>query len=266
MISLLKRSGFIYACILGVIGVFLSTFFGAAILQEGLSELIVFLPFFVISIALVIISVFLLFKWEKEEVMRIFSWGFGAGIFFMAVSALIGFHLDVFFIRSVFRVVLMGFGSGCLAGVLVGVYDVRSRRHRSELKEKKERVEDFAEKAADINNYGKLLNEASSLDEISSLTLEAIGVDEVEVIESVSLEKLSKEVVEEVLSVMERDEGAEVHDVNEFDFWIISPIHGTDKCLVVKPSDVSEFEKEDVKLLGILSNHVMTSLEHLEHK
>ncbi len=64
---------------------------------------------------------------------------------------------------------------GALAGVLVGLYDARSRSRLRELAAERDRVEAVAGKAADVNNYGRAIASAPSVDGVAAFVVEAFG-------------------------------------------------------------------------------------------
>ena len=106
------------------------------------------------------------------------AWVVGSAVAFAAITALILFSLnvatetfDVF--GAAPYVAVDNVTAGTLAGVLVGIYDVRSRIDRAELKRQRDRIETFANRAADTNHYGRALNECATMDEVSALCVEA---------------------------------------------------------------------------------------------
>ncbi|RXK51298.1 hypothetical protein [Halorientalis pallida] len=106
------------------------------------------------------------------------AWTVGGAVAFAAITALILFSLNVAIETfDVFGaapyVAVDNVTAGMLAGVLVGIYDVRSRIDREELKRQRDRIETFANRAADTNHYGRALNECATMDEVSSLCVEA---------------------------------------------------------------------------------------------
>lgn len=106
------------------------------------------------------------------------AWVVGGAVAFAAITALILFSLNVAtatfdaFGAAPF-VAVDNVTAGTLAGVLVGLYDVRSRLDRTELKRQRDRMETFANRAADTNHYGRALHECATMDEVSSLCVEA---------------------------------------------------------------------------------------------
>lgn len=63
---------------------------------------------------------------------------------------------------------------GALGGVLVGLYDARSQQRRVELEGERDRIEAFAGKAADVNNYGRAISSARNVDGVSAYVVEAV--------------------------------------------------------------------------------------------
>ncbi|MFB6163895.1 MAG: hypothetical protein ABEJ31_01940 [Haloarculaceae archaeon] len=63
--------------------------------------------------------------------------------------------------------------AGLLGGSLIGIYDAQRRARLAALERERDRTERFANRAADLNNYGRALNETESLPEVSALCVEA---------------------------------------------------------------------------------------------
>lgn len=106
-------------------------------------------------------------------------WAVGGAIGFAAISALILFSANVAaggfpVFESAPALVIDNITAGALAGILVGLYDARSRKRLDELEHERERIEQFANRSADMNNYGRALNECSTLEEVSALCIEAL--------------------------------------------------------------------------------------------
>ncbi|MFC7057587.1 hypothetical protein [Halovenus salina] len=150
---------------------------------EGTDLYVVFavetLPFVVISMALMYVGSWLFTGSEvDDELPRVVAWAAGSVALFGSLAALLVFSLQVTLAGETLEqapfVVVNLVTVGALAGVLVGIYDARSRIHQRDLEHERDRVEQFANKAADINNYGRALNRSESVEEISSLCLEAM--------------------------------------------------------------------------------------------
>jgi hypothetical protein len=106
-------------------------------------------------------------------------WAVGGAIGFAAISALILFSANVAaggfpVFDSAPALAIDNITAGALAGILVGLYDARSRKRLDELEHERERIERFANRSADMNNYGRALNECSTLEEVSALCIEAL--------------------------------------------------------------------------------------------
>jgi hypothetical protein len=113
----------------------------------------------------------------EDDAYRVLAWGAGGGVLFLAVAALILFGQNV-------ATGSLGRGAylaadlatvGVLAGVSVGLYDARSRESRRELAAERDRVRTFANRAADVNNYGRALSQCATVDDVAALLVQAVG-------------------------------------------------------------------------------------------
>ncbi|MFB6308496.1 MAG: hypothetical protein ABEH35_04125 [Haloarculaceae archaeon] len=125
----------------------------------------------------------------EDDLPRIALWGVGGAVALASVAALILFSQRVTtgtLSRATFVAVdLMTVGA--VSGVLVGLYDARSRHRLADLQRERDRIEEFAAKAADVNNYGRAINAARSIDAVGAYVVEAVdalvGFEETAVIE-----------------------------------------------------------------------------------
>ncbi|MBV0902446.1 hypothetical protein [Haloarcula salina] len=108
---------------------------------------------------------------------RVAAWAVGGTVALAAVAALVLFGQRVatgsLARASVLTVDLATVGA--LAGVLVGLYDAQSRARLRELERERDRIEAFAGKAADVNNYGRAIASAQSVDGVAAFVVEALG-------------------------------------------------------------------------------------------
>ncbi|RLM40378.1 hypothetical protein [Haloarcula sp. Atlit-120R] len=108
---------------------------------------------------------------------RVAAWAAGGTVTFAAVAALLLFSQRVTsgsLARASYVTVDL-VTVGALAGVLVGLYDARSRSRLRELAAERDRIEAFAGKAADVNNYGRAIASAPSVDGVAAFVVEAFG-------------------------------------------------------------------------------------------
>ena len=108
---------------------------------------------------------------------RVTAWAAGGIAVFAAVAALLLFSQRVTggsLARASYLTVDL-VTVGALAGVLVGLYDARSRGRLRELAAERDRIEAFAGKAADVNNYGRAIASAPSVDGVAAFVVEAFG-------------------------------------------------------------------------------------------
>jgi len=134
-------------------------------------------PFVLIGLALAFVGYWLTTQPAYEpDLPRIVAWGVGSTLLFASVAALILFsqQLATNSLKGGEYIAIDQITVGAVVGVLVGLYDARSRQGQRELAAERDRVEQFAQKAADVNNYGRELNRSDSLDEVSSLCIQGI--------------------------------------------------------------------------------------------
>lgn len=109
------------------------------------------------------------------------AWAGGGAVAFAAISALMLTSLNVAtetfpLAETAQYATIDNITAGALAGVLVGLYDARARTRRDELQRQRDRVESFANRAADLNSYGRALNESDTLEEVGALCVEAVAM------------------------------------------------------------------------------------------
>lgn len=135
-------------------------------------------PFVLLALALAYAGYWLATAAELEpDAFRVLAWGGGGAALFLAVSALTPFGQNVatdslqrgaFLATDLVTV-------GAVAGVIVGLYDARSRNRRRELATERDRVRTFANRAADVNHYGRALNQCADVDDVAALLVQAVG-------------------------------------------------------------------------------------------
>lgn len=150
---------------------------------EGGDRAIVFtfetVPFVLVGLTLVVVGYWLRLKPQYEpDLSRIAAWGVGSLVLFGSVGLLLMFSLVVTqgtdLLEEVQYVTMNMLTIGAVVGVLVGIYDAMDQSRRRALERERDRVEQFAQKAADVNNYGRELGRSTSVDQVSSLTIQAI--------------------------------------------------------------------------------------------
>lgn len=146
-------------------------------------------PFLLIGLTLTFIGYWLTAQPEYEpELPRILAWGAGSALLFASVAALFLFSRQVtsHTLEQGEYIATNQVTVGAVVGVLVGLYDARSRLRQRELRVERDRVETFAGKAADINSYGRELDRSETLEEVSSLCIQAVrtflGITELTVV------------------------------------------------------------------------------------
>jgi hypothetical protein len=283
----------------GVILTLIQLFQGVQQLQQqsGLSQgdlVIVFafetVPFVIIGASLIYVGYWLTSQPTYEtDLQRVVAWGLGSALLFASVAALILFSQQVTLntLEQAQYITMNLITLGTVVGVLVGIYDAQSRARQRTLERERDRVESFAGKAADINNYGRELNRAHTIDEVSALCIQALqtllGITETAVValgddESVinsTVVTVSDEALVELAtdSLDQEQSSAEVHDVlpEQFDDaanWVLTILvteHEESAVVLVTLAEETEaFERdEDVQLLELLVTHAGTALDRI---
>jgi hypothetical protein len=136
------------------------------------------LPFAAMGLAIAYAGVWLARDTTFEgATSRAAAWAAGGTVAFAAIAALLLFSQRVTsgsLARASYLTVDL-VTVGALAGVLVGLYDARSRSRLRELAAERDRIEAFAGKAADVNNYGRAIASAPSVDGVAAFVVEAFG-------------------------------------------------------------------------------------------
>jgi hypothetical protein len=168
----------------------------------------------------------------------------------------------------------------------VGIYDARSQISRRELERERDRVESFAKKAADVNNYGRELNRCDSVEEVSSLCLEALqtflGLTNLAFVvtdddETTFVDDTTVGVSPDHLDSLARDsldqEPATVvtHELPEKEkkdtdtaFSLLITTHDDGSAvLVALTDDDTVIADEDTQLLEMLVSHAATALDRI---
>ncbi|MGM0605046.1 MAG: GAF domain-containing protein [Halobacteriota archaeon] len=241
------------------------------------------LPFLWIAAAIAYAGYWLLGSEEYGRFApRIAVWSAGSGLGFAAVGVLVFFGVDLRF-EDVLFVLVDVTTAGVLGGVLVGLYDARSRRSF-------EQIERFAHKLEAIHQYGKVLNESQTIDEVSSLSIE-VGEFVLEgdgaaflyrfdgkfrVLDSTLAPEYDHSVVTEtaesvasgepLTATTDADMEADPSSDERSNLSIAIPISGTDETaalfVLFDSADVS-FESETIDLIELLAAHSATALANV---
>ncbi|QSG08305.1 putative membrane protein [Halapricum desulfuricans] len=260
---------------------------------EGQTGAVVFavetVPFLFVAGALVYIGYWLTDQSEYEqELPRIAGWGVASAVLFASVSALVVFSqqarptVDVLGLAP--AIAINHVTVGAVVGVLVGLYDARGLAHQRALETERDRIEQFANKAMDVNTYGRELTRSDSIDAVSALCIQAlqgllglteaafvvVGGEDSRIVDStvvgvsdeglVELASRSREqepttvVIHESIpdSLEERADGAITLRITDLD--------GASAVLLALTDDL-EFNDEDVQLLELLLAHAATALD-----
>ncbi|EMA14464.1 hypothetical protein [Haloarcula marismortui] len=252
------------------------------------------LPFAAMGLAVTYAGVWLARDTALEgATSRVAAWAAGGTVTFAAVAALLLFSQRVTsgsLARASYLTVDL-VTVGALAGVLVGLYDARSRSRLRELAAERDRVEAFAGKAADVNNYGRAIASAPSVDGVAAFVVEAFGtmtgMEETAVIQlrdgdAVALANTVRTVPVDVVAefaqaVRAQEQGAVI--VHDRPFPIDIPESVTDCVSAVVLDDEDETTvvisvttdettvgEEDQKLLELLVSHASVRMATLDRQ
>jgi len=263
---------------------------------EGTTRAVVFgvetVPFVLVALSLVYVGYYLTSqRTYEDDLPRIAAWGVGSTLLFASVGALIVFSQQVkptvdILDQAGFVAVNM-ITVGAIVGVLVGVYDARSRARQRDLQRERDRIERFAQKAADVNNYGRELNTSDSIDEVSALCIQAIqqflGLTEIaiavvedgesELIDNTIVNVSEKAISEVVLdSIEQRPATVVTHDSLPADLdarteaavsMLFTSNAESSVVLLALTDETTEFDDAEVQLLELLVTHAATALDRI---
>lgn len=261
---------------------------------DGTTSAVVFtfetLPFVLIGVALAFVGYWLSTHPEYEpDLPRIVAWSVGSTILFASIAALTIFSQQVTVAGDTLTqapyVVVNNVTIGAVVGVLVGMYDSRSRMRQRELERERDRVEQFAEKAADINNYGRELNRSTSIEEVSSLCIQAVGAflglnnvafvsvnDDGTIVDDTTVGVSDESLIALAYESLDQERATVVvHDSSSAGIdgrWknaitLLVTEYDDSAVVLVALTDETEFDEEDVQLLEMLVAHAATSLDRL---
>jgi len=241
------------------------------------------LPFAAMGLAIAYAGVWLARDTTFEgATSRAAAWAAGGTVAFAAIAALLLFSQRVTsgsLARASYLTVDL-VTVGALAGVLVGLYDARSRSRLRELAAERDRIEAFAGKAADVNNYGRAIASAPSVDGVAAFVVEAFGtitgMEETAVIrlsdgDAVALANTIRtvpvDVVAEFAQTVRTQQQGEVtvHDrpfpvdlsesVTDCVSAVVLNDEGTTTVVVSVTTDGTTVGEEDQKLLELIVSH-----------
>ncbi len=243
------------------------------------------IPFAIIGLSLVYVGYWLTDQPGFEpDLSRILAWAVGSTVLFASIAALILFSqqiaLDTLAQGQYITINLVTVGA--VVGVLVGIYDAQSRLRQRELEAERDRIQAFAGKAADINNYGRELNRTQSVDEVSALCIEAIqtllGLTEtafiaVEGEDATIIDSTLINADREALVTLARDgltqdqaEAVVREDAPTEDRLLSMLVTSHDDSgivLLAPASGTDGFDAENLELLELLVSHAGTALDRI---
>ena len=221
----------------------------------------------------------------------VFGWTLGGGLTFGALGTLVVLnHWMAFAIGSpALQTILDAIAGGSLAGTVVGLYDAQSRHRFAELRTERDRIEQFAKKAASLNRYAKVLNEATHVEEVSALSLEVVQLligsreglflvvdgEETRVLDSThsspeAFRELAGEIAEaepmEIIRCPEDTTWEPPRDCRDSSIVALPIPAGTDRTVIILALSESSqsYRDEDLELLELLAAHMATAIEDIE--
>lgn len=242
-------------------------------------------PFVLIALALAYTGGWLYGQSEfAGDMPVIVAWGLGSTLLFASVAALLLFSQQVTLgtLEQAQFVTMNHVTVGAVVGVLVGLYDARSRHRERELERQRDRVEAFANKAADVNNYGRALNGCESNEEVSSLCIQGVQallgfsematvvVDEstTRVIDS-TVAGIDTEAITELARKGARQETGTVKtdkslpNLSESVLTVAITSQGDASVVLVARMTQDGLEEEDIKLFELLIAHARTAIDRI---
>jgi hypothetical protein len=252
------------------------------------------LPFAAMGLAIAYAGVWLARDTTFEgATSRVAAWAAGGTVAFAAIAALLLFTQRVTsgsLARASYLTVDL-VTVGALAGVLVGLYDARSRSRLHELAAERDRIEAFADKAADVNNYGRAIASAPSVDGVAAFVVEAFGtitgMEETAVIrlndgDAVALANTIRTVPVDVVgsfaqTVRTQQQGeVTVHDrpfpvdlsesVTDCVSAVVLGDEGATTVVISVTTDGTTVGEEDQKLLELIVSHASVRMAALDRR
>lgn len=250
------------------------------------------LPFVLIGLTLVYAGYWLTSEPEYEpDLPQVLAWGAGSTLLFASVGALILFSQQVTLgtLEQGQYVVINHVTVGAVVGILVGIYDARGRARQRDLERERDRIETFAGKAADINNYGRELNRATSIEEVSALCIQGLQTllgltdsafvahdpGESTVVNSTIINADDETLIEIAGESRDQDRATAEIDHSSPDglaghnsvLSMLVAEHENTAVVLLAVSDSDDgFEDEDIQLLELLVSHAGTALDRIHRE
>lgn len=225
----------------------------------------------------------------EPDLTRALGWTIGGIVVFVSFAALTLFSQNVAtgeIARASF-VAVDHITMGATAGMLVGIYDARARERRRDLESERDRVEAFATKAADLNNYGRAIAQSDDTAGVGAFCIEAVstlfGFDESAFVELSEDENrvVGKTMVgiddDTVRTMAERATDQEIGTVEVIDepttelgrdvgraVRVLVAVHRDRSFVLLSLADADEpVADEDRQLFELLVSHAGMSLDHI---
>lgn len=275
--------------VLGLVLAAIQTVHAVAQTDVPLAVAVDAVPLVLVALALPFVGIWLARESRDErDATRVVAWSFGGAVVFVSFAALSLFAGRVVTgdLTRAQYVAIDHLTIGATSGALVGLYDIRSRQRLRALRTERDRVESFAQKAADMNNYGRAIARCTAVSGVSAFCIEAVatllGVRETAVLELSGdqmrvvgdttadlarrdLRGLADAALEsEVGSVTVSDGPPDLDPPARIVITAVLARSGGTAAVLVSPSDdVESVGDEDRQLLELLVSHAGATLESI---
>jgi hypothetical protein len=170
---------YVYGITIGAVGLLLTAvqiLHGIAQFDVPVAIVVDVGPFVAMSLSLTYVGYWMSQAEPYErDLPRIMLWSVGGTVAFASVAALLLFSQRVIagaIPRSTYIAIDL-ITAGAVSGIVVGLYDAESRQRLRDLEAERDRVETFANTAADMNNYGRAIAQADTVEGVGAFCLEA---------------------------------------------------------------------------------------------
>ncbi|WP_181684677.1 hypothetical protein [Halorhabdus salina] len=220
------------------------------------------------------------------DLPRIAAWAVGGTLLLASVAALTLFSQRVATgtLQRATYITTDSITVGAVAGTVVGLYDAQSQRHFRELEAERDRTEEFARKAADLNNYGRALAQATSVEEVSAYCIEGLssllGLSETAFVEvgpedapitsstvsngsEAQLRVIAREAAEDDRVVAVHENGNVPEDVASVLTVRLENTAATTGVLIAARTTTEPISTEDEQLLELLASHASMVLNRI---
>jgi K+-sensing histidine kinase KdpD len=222
----------------------------------------------------------------KGHLPRIAAWAVGGTLLLASVAALTLFSQRVATgtLQRATYTTADSITVGAVAGTVVGLYDAQSQQHLRKLEAERDRTEEFARKAADLNNYGRALAQATTVEEVSAYCIEGlssllslsetafveVGPEDASITSSTvsngfesQLRSVARQAAEDETIVAVHEDGHLGEDVASVLTVQLENTAATTGVLVAIRETTEPISTEDEQLLELLSSHASMVLNRI---